>query len=215
MDKIFDLVKYINFEVTFTIIASLSSLLTVLFKLSVFTSDKYRKRTKGKAAILVNKSERGDMVSGDKVIIHTSNASNVIIQNSVEVAKTKGKPKVLKAFVIIALVYLLLTVFLNWENIVITKNTILLYVGLFLMMCGGMFVSVIRKNYKDDKELFDVKDSDLIYPLLFSVFVFYPLLIMVDTDQNSKLLFYTAFLNGYFWKTIVTEAEEDRKPKKE
>lgn len=203
MNKIFDLIKNSNFEVFFSIIVSLLSVSIKIYYTKFFDPKKKEKKIK----IQTNKSN-GDRIIGDKVIVKDYSPRNIE-------STTKSKPKVLKVFVIVALLYLILTIALNWDNIVITRNTILLYVGLFLMMCGGMFVSVIRKNYKDDKELFDVRDSDLIYPLLFSVFVFYPLLIMVDTEQNSKLLFYTAFLNGYFWKTIVTEAEEDRKLKKE
>jgi hypothetical protein len=210
MNDMQKIIGHINFEV---IIAIFTSLFTVIGK--IYVTKKKRHSLKQKALIKSEKTTNyihNQLSDTENEIIGNANkvSRKNVIEGNLSHRGTKSKPRVLKIFILIALLYLLITTIVYWDNIVITKQTLLTYIGLFLMMCGGMFVSVIRRNYKSGKELFDVRDSDLIYPLLFSVFVFYPILIMVDSEQNSKLLFYTAFLNGYFWKTIVTEAEENR-----
>ncbi|MCT3897357.1 hypothetical protein HZQ13_04520 [Elizabethkingia anophelis] len=182
MNDTVDFFKDINFAILFTIVASISVAISSLLKSKKELNKIYN-----------DKSEK--------------NKTTTLILNK----KIGGKPLVLKFFAIVIVCYIVILIFLKWDIIKISKDNILLYSGLFLMMCFGMFVSVIRRNYKKGKNLFDVKDSDLIYPTLFSVLVFYPLLVLVDTESNLQLVIYTAFLNGFFWKTFVAEEEEDNK----
>lgn len=130
------------------------------------------------------------------------------IDDNANAKNTTPKPKILTGFLIIIIIYLLITSLVYQDVIFISKDILLKYIGLFLMMVAGMFCSVIKENYESGRGLFDVDDNNLIYPLLFSVFVFYPILIISDSDINNKSLFYTSFLNGYFWKTVITKAEE-------
>jgi len=205
-------IEHINFEVVFAIIGSLLAVLVNIFS-NRKTLDLWKKSRQLSAEVKMDRmlDEPADLDFKDrKRPEHTF----IVREESSILPQKPKKSIVLKIFAILIATYLIIAIILNWDKVIMTKEKLLIYIGLFLIMCGGMFVSVISKNYTAQKSLFDVTDSDLLYPLLFSVFVFYPLLIMVDTEQNSKLLFYTAFMNGYFWKTIVTEVEKSRETMK-
>jgi hypothetical protein len=44
----------------------------------------------------------------------------------------------------------------------------------------------------------------LIFPILFSVIVFYPIWSIATTNPRGFFVFYAAFLNGYFWENVVS-----------
>jgi hypothetical protein len=79
--------------------------------------------------------------------------------------------------------------------------------GLFLMMIAGMFVQVIAANYAKDQELFKVSAQQLIYPTLFSIIVYFGIWTVVSSNGVSLFSFYAAFLNGYFWESVVTSSK--------
>ena len=80
-------------------------------------------------------------------------------------------------------------------------------VWLFLAMAGGMFVQVLTSNYRTGKGLFDVAASQLIYPLLFSIIIFYPIWAIATSGTNNFFAIYAAFMNGFFWETVVANAQ--------
>lgn len=81
---------------------------------------------------------------------------------------------------------------------------------LFIIMVAGMFVQVISENYRQGSPLFRVTISKLVYPLLFSVIVYYPVWALCATSPGPMFSIYSAFLNGYFWQTVVSSASTAR-----
>lgn len=79
--------------------------------------------------------------------------------------------------------------------------------GLLLSMIAGMFVQVITSNYKASSPLFHVTSSQLMYPLLFSPIVFYPVWALSTGGSQHLFAFYAAFLDGYFWESVVSSAK--------
>lgn len=89
----------------------------------------------------------------------------------------------------------------------ISIEELLLFIWLFVFMILGMIVRVITANHRSGKPLFDVSIDDVVYPILFSVIVFYPVWVMADKGANVSFAIYSAFLNGYFWRSIVADAK--------
>jgi hypothetical protein len=113
---------------------------------------------------------------------------------------------VLVAFSVVIVLYGLMVIALNWHHISQNHNSVLFDVGLFLAMVAGMFVQVIAANHREGKPLFDATASDLIYPLLFSVIVFYPIWALTTPTSHNFFSIHAAFLNGYFWESVVASA---------
>ena len=114
---------------------------------------------------------------------------------------------VLLAFVAIVAVFGLSSAVYYWP--VIRANRADLYYGvwLFFTMVAGMFVQVVAANYRSQKPLFHVDASQLIFPLLFSLVVFYPIWSLAADAPRNLFAFHAAFLNGYFWESIVSSAK--------
>jgi hypothetical protein len=91
-----------------------------------------------------------------------------------------------------------------WD--LVRQNEDLLYLGfgLFLAMVAGMFAQVLSSNRRSGNSLFSVSDSQLVFPLLFSIVVFYPTWIVVASAPHSFFSVYAAFVNGYFWESTVS-----------
>ena len=110
---------------------------------------------------------------------------------------------VLLVFAGISVLFGAFTVYRYREQLEAAQDIALFVSWLFLTMVGGMFVQVITTNYRDGKPLFDVSASQLIFPLLFSVIVFYPIWAIASQATDSAFAVYAAFLNGFFWQTVV------------
>ena len=115
---------------------------------------------------------------------------------------------VLKWFALIVVIYATMLGILYWDIIKTIQDQLMLSFGLFISMVGGMFLQVISFNHKNKKDIFDVSAYQLLYPILFSVIVFYPIWIATKNSDSIYFSVYTAFLNGYFWESIVSSAKK-------
>lgn len=115
--------------------------------------------------------------------------------------------KVLLIFGIITVVYAICAAIQYWNEIVQNKDLLNFSAGLFLVMVAGMFVQVIAANYKAGHPLFSVTWSQLVFPLLFGLVVYYPIWALAASSPRNLFSFYAAFLNGYFWESVVSAAK--------
>lgn len=113
---------------------------------------------------------------------------------------------ILYGFAIVVLLFGIGTVIWYWKDIRQNIDTVFFCGWLFLTMTAGMFVQVITSNYTANRSLFSVTLSQLIYPLLFSVVVYYPIWVTATASPRGLFSFYAAFLNGYFWQNVVSKA---------
>jgi hypothetical protein len=97
-----------------------------------------------------------------------------------------------------------------WNQISVSGDKMYLALGLLLTMVAGMFVQVITSNYKAGaSSLFAVTTAELIYPVLFSPIVYYAIWAVASASSSAGVFsFYAAFLNGYFWQSVVTSAQK-------
>jgi hypothetical protein len=107
---------------------------------------------------------------------------------------------VVSLFGFILLAMSMVTLARYWAQILSHADTLLFGIWLFLFMTGGMFVQVVTQNF-DTK----VTSRQLLKPLLFSVMVFYPIWAVAANSPKGPFSLYSAFLNGYFWQTIVQD----------
>lgn len=106
----------------------------------------------------------------------------------------------------VVLVFGAATVWRHWDELTTSQDT-LYYVGwLFIAMVAGMFVQVLSATYRAGRPLFDVTASQLTYALLFALVVFYPVWAIGASAPHTLFSFYAAFLNGFFWETVVSNA---------
>ena len=117
-----------------------------------------------------------------------------------------GNP-VLIVFCAIAALFLGFLTYRFWDEIVKLEVSIYFAFGLFLMMVAGMFVNVIKSNYGNGKPLFEVTAAQLIFPVLFAPMVFYPIWIVATSGKDLIFPLYAAFLNGYFWESVVSSVK--------
>lgn len=76
---------------------------------------------------------------------------------------------------------------------------------LVVTMVAGIFTQVFGSNYRVGKPILDVTSEQLLFPLAFSIIVFYPIW-GLSGAAPSFFSFYAAFLNGYFWEQVVSSA---------
>jgi|GEM_PF-5318559 len=107
------------------------------------------------------------------------------------------------AFGVFALIY-------YWDIIHKNTDTWLFAAGLFLVMAAGMFVQVLATNYRAGRGLFEITAVELVFPLFFALVVYYPVWASAESSPRNLFSFYAAFLNGYFWKTVVSAAKRQR-----
>lgn len=119
---------------------------------------------------------------------------------------------VLFVFAVIVVIFLGVASWHYWPQLQASGDYLFLGGGLFLMMMAGMFVQVLTSNYTENKPLFQVSSSRLLYPLLFSPIVFYPIWLVGDKEGARLFSFYAAFLNGYFWQSVVAAAKRPEPP---
>lgn len=125
------------------------------------------------------------------------------------VGRTASTPsrKVLIGFAVVCLVFGVVALWRYWAQVVTLGDSLFLAGGLLLTMAGGMFVQVLTSNYTHQKPLLEVTSSQLLYPLLFSPIVFYPIWLIGNEQGAQAFSFYAAFLNGYFWQSVVAAAK--------
>ena len=111
--------------------------------------------------------------------------------------------RVLLGFAGIVVVLGAVTVAVNFEVFTANPARTLFYAWLLLAMVGGMFVQVVVANHRGGRQLFAVTREQLLFPLLFSVIVFYPIWSVAGSAGDGYFAIYAAFLNGYFWETVV------------
>ena len=114
--------------------------------------------------------------------------------------------RVLVIFFALVGVYMILIIIRYWDSIRTNEDLIFYGGGLFLAMTFGMFVRVMARNHQEGRPFFDVEASDLIYPLLFSLIVYYPIWALAADAPKGLFPIHAAFLNGYFWESIVSSA---------
>ena len=115
-------------------------------------------------------------------------------------------PKLLFWFAMIVVIFGLITLVRFWPSVRINEKDLFFWTWLFLTMVFGMFVQVLATNYRSGQRLFAVEASQLLFPLLFSIVVFYPIWGIGASAPKEFFSFYAAFLNGYFWETVVSAA---------
>lgn len=120
--------------------------------------------------------------------------------------------KVLWGFTCLVFVFGVITLIRYWDFIRINQDSFYFVVWLFIFMVAGMFVQVIASNYRDGKRLFGVTASQLIFPVLFSIVVFYPIWAIASSATHSFFSIHAAFLNGYFWESVVAAATPPKVP---
>jgi hypothetical protein len=114
---------------------------------------------------------------------------------------------VLVVFLIVVLAFGAISIFKYWSQIVANRDDLFFFGWLLLSMIAGMFARVLADNHKNGCDLLDVRASQLVYPLIFTVLVFYVVWAMVSTAPHNFFAIYAAFLNGYFWETVVSQAK--------
>jgi hypothetical protein len=113
---------------------------------------------------------------------------------------------VLMLFAALVLIFGAITAWRYWPTIKSNPDQLFYVTWLFITMVAGMFVQVLSSNYRGGRPLFDVSASQLVYPLLFALVVFYPVWAISASAPHNLFSFYAAFLNGFFWETVVANA---------
>jgi hypothetical protein len=116
----------------------------------------------------------------------------------------------LVAFALVAIAFGIFTVIYYWRQISAKADDVIFVVGLCLAMIGGMFVQVLAANRRAKRPLLSVSRDDLLFPLLFSVIVFYPIWTITAGGPKGFLAIHAAFLNGYFWESVVSAAKRKK-----
>jgi hypothetical protein len=114
--------------------------------------------------------------------------------------------RLLLAFALLVFLLVLATVVHYW--VLVSSNVDLLCYGAWLVvsMVAGMFVQVLAGNYKCGRPLLYGELSRFIFPLMFSLIVYYPVWAIAASAPRTMFAFYAAFLNGYFWENVVSSA---------
>jgi hypothetical protein len=63
-----------------------------------------------------------------------------------------------------------------------------------------------------ERRLRDVSPSRLLFPLLFAPIVYYPIWLVGSKQADTVFSYYAAFLNGYFWQSVVAAAKKPEAP---
>jgi multisubunit Na+/H+ antiporter MnhG subunit len=111
--------------------------------------------------------------------------------------------KVLIVFGVLVVLFGILTVYRHWSFFTENEEDLVFWTWLFLTMVFGLFVQVLANNHQQNLPLFRIEASQLLYPLLFSIVIFYPVWGIAASAPRNFFSFYGAFLNGYFWQNVV------------
>lgn len=122
-------------------------------------------------------------------------------------ARAQSGVAVLLVFLLVVFVLGAIVLVSNWKQLLEHRDMVLGAAVLLVAMIGGMFARVIARNYELGHEPFDLKASQLLYPLVFSVIVFYPIWTQSGATGPSFFAVHAAFLNGYFWESVMSAAQ--------
>jgi hypothetical protein len=112
--------------------------------------------------------------------------------------------KVLIIFATVCLLFISFVVWRYWQQIVQNEHSVIAIIGLFLTMVGGMLVRVVTSNYEHSQTLSIGNTSKLVFPILLSPIVFFPVWSLSTGGEIGFFTFHAAFLNGYFWESVVS-----------
>jgi len=121
--------------------------------------------------------------------------------------KLSSGAKFLLWFLVVVVAFGAFSLYRYWPMVTENADTLMLAAGLLLTMAAGMVVQVLASNYRAGRELLDVQASQLIFPMLFALIVFYPIWTLAASSPRNLFAFYAAFLNGYFWESVVSTAK--------
>jgi hypothetical protein len=124
----------------------------------------------------------------------------------------RSGPKVLSIFAALVAVYGVTATVWKWPWIAAHADEFLFVGGLCLLMVAGMFVQIVSRNFHQGRALFELNASELILPVLFAPIVFYPIWIVGKSHGHDAFSLYSAFMNGYFWESIVATTQRGRTP---
>ncbi|MGE5363316.1 MAG: hypothetical protein ACM3SM_04235 [Bacteroidota bacterium] len=170
------------------------ALLAVIVK--YLSGRKPKSNSKIPAAVYYRKSS-GRIHTGD----YESTAGRVVSSSEVRAGQ-----RVLQIFMSAVVLFGIVTLIVYRRQVFASIDVLLFSFWLFIVMVAGMFVQVISENYRQGSPLFTITISKLVYPLLFSVIVYYPVWALCTTSPGVMFSIYSAFLNGYFWQTVVSSA---------
>ena len=114
--------------------------------------------------------------------------------------------RLLAFFALLTLILGIFSLFRYWSDIRKHGDLIIYGAWLFLAMAGGMFVRVIASKHEAGQPMLNVTAAELVYPLLFSLIVFYPIWGLAANAPVGLFPVHAAFLNGYFWESVVSTA---------
>ena len=134
------------------------------------------------------------------------------VLNSNPSDETKRTSLFFRSFVIVVVIFGLVTVVYHWAIIVQNTTELLFSFWLGITMICGMIVQVITTNYKKTQRFLTITVDQLVYPLLFSFVVFYPIWAIAASAPKNFFVFHAAFLNGYFWESIVSSSRPPEIP---
>lgn len=143
--------------------------------------------------------------SGQMVFRTLSGSSSSVSNRARDASRTSGW--VLAVFATIAVIFAIAAAWRYWPQVIALGDTFFFAGALLLVMVAGMFVQVLSSNFNHDRPLLAITPSELLYPLLFSPIVFYPIWIVGNHQGAQVFSFYAAFLNGYFWQSVVAAAK--------
>jgi hypothetical protein len=112
--------------------------------------------------------------------------------------------KVLLGLAIVVVGYGLFALWYYWNDIAVQADKAFGIAGLFIAMVVGMVVRVVSAAYDGKGSFKRITPAQLLYPMLFSPIVFFPAWGLMTGGDVDVFAFYTAFLNGYFWESVVS-----------
>jgi hypothetical protein len=115
--------------------------------------------------------------------------------------------RLLLCFAGLLIVALIPTLVHYWTAIIANSELLIFAVWLFFTMIAGMFVQVIVDNYQAGHPMFEINAPDLLVPIFFSLIVYYSIWSVAASAPRGLFSFYAAFLNGYFWRHVVSQAK--------
>ncbi|HKB68342.1 MAG TPA: hypothetical protein VKC61_20945 [Pyrinomonadaceae bacterium] len=94
-----------------------------------------------------------------------------------------------------------------WDQLKTMQNTLLFCIALFIFMVLGMLVQVAASKHQAGKSMRSISLGEVLFPLLYSIVVYYSIWAFAASGPKSFYALYAAFMNGYFWQNIVSKAK--------
>ena len=119
--------------------------------------------------------------------------------------------KIIYGFAAVALIFGAFALYTYRGSIFTDRDDLFYFGGLVLTMFFGMIVQVLYSAYREHRN-FAVSKAQVILPLLFSIVIFSPIWSIATTSARGFFVFQAAFLNGFFWESLVTAASPPKPP---